>query len=136
MVVDMKNAIDKLARLAADYHKIDLDKVNLRVVRRRGREAVRGEASRPNNVTLRIPQCQFDAVDLAQRVWAVLIHELGHIRDYRNGAPFQYYRNGAKRRMAHDTRPQERRADNYVRDCTVQPDLLPLITLFETEKMG
>jgi len=79
-------------------------------------ERVTGYATRGLTVKVSLPKCRYDAIECAYRFWRVLLHEFGHIKDYGTSLPFVYYRAGRVNRMAHDTRPQEVRANQYVAD--------------------
>jgi hypothetical protein len=56
-----------------------------------------------------------DPLDAAVRFFEVARHEWGHIRDYQN--PNRTWSIPTRRRLPHDRRPVEIRADNYVFDA-------------------
>lgn len=62
---------------------------------------------------------RYDGLVTAENFMYVARHEWGHIRDYQNGGkwrlPWSRPKPGKTRRAAHDDRPEEIRADRYVR---------------------
>ena len=74
------------------------------------------------SVKVSLPVFKHDALACAYRFWEVCLHEFGHIKDYaRENLEFAYYRNGASaRRIRHDSRPQEIRAERYKEEVKQQ----------------
>jgi len=70
--------------------------------------------------------CGWDVLDLVREFWRVAIHEMAHILDYQKRArgvkvDFNSYSSPySMRRIRHDDRPQEKRADDTVKRVEAQ----------------
>jgi hypothetical protein len=85
--------------------------------------AERGAQGKPHCIAVWLPRKGLDVLDQAYGLWEVLAHECGHVADYQAldkglEREFTYYRNPySRRKIAHDSRPQEQRANQYVKDA-------------------
>jgi len=92
-----------------------------RVGRRRGDDGEgRGIKTDGGYIHLSLPLHRQDALEASESFFRVAAHEWGHVRDYQHGGrrtmAFSCAGGGA-RRLRHDDRPEERRANRYVAEA-------------------